>query len=382
MDVNPLFHEIRRATEKVIVLQGGTSSGKTYEALDNILIWSIEKSNIITTVVAEDVPTLKRGALRDCLTIINNNPEIKQHVRDYNKSDRIITLDTGSLIEFNSYESFQDAKAGKRDILFINEADSIDYEVYWQLAIRTRLKIIVDYNPTVSFWVHEKLIGKPGAKLIISDHRHNKFLSKEQHEEIESIGDPELWKVYARGRTGRLSATVFSWSNIPVDQFPTDYDELIWSIDYGYGDKESSGKTAITKIGVNKKKDVYIRECCYHVGGMDEYQIKEVLEANGWVNGQPFYSEHDQEAMQGLRKLGIYVLTARKGPRCEWHAIQKIKKLNVHYTASDNNMHEEVVKYRFVTVGDIVTNTVKDTNQFHLMAATRYGLYSHYFYDI
>jgi len=361
------------------------NSGKTYAALQAIDSWSIENSGLITTIVAEDIPNLKKGAIRDQLRIINESEEFKQCVTNYNQTDRTITFYNDSIVEFTSYEDAQDAKSGKRNILFVNEADAILWDIYWQLAIRTNLKpfskIIIDYNPSCAFWAHQKLIGKPDVKLIISDHRKNYFLNKAQHDEIENIEDPDLWEVYARGKTGMLKANIYSnWNIITSKDFPIDFDETIWGIDYGYGAKESSGKTAIIKIGFVKPNKLYLRECCYHTGGMDEYQIKQVLEENKWINGQPFYSEHDPQAIGGLRKLGIYVLMAIKGERSEWHGIRKVKKFIVYYTAEDSNLHEERTTYQWVTVGDIITDTVKDTRKYHLMAALRMGIYTHFYH--
>lgn len=384
MEVSPLFYEIRNSQEKIIVLQGGQWAGKTYEALDNILLWSIEMPGLISTIVAEDVPNLKRGVIRDTFRIINDNSEIRQHIINYNKTDRLLTFNNGSIIEYTSYEDEQDAKGGKRNILFINEADAEQWEVYWQLASRTDLapfsKVIIDYNPTASFWAHDKLIGKPNVKYIITDHRHNTFLTQEQHDQIEGIEDPELWRVYARGLTGQMKASIYPmWKNIRIDDFPEEYDELIWAIDYGYGDSKTAGKTAIIKIGFKKPNRLYLREICYHPGGMDEFMIKDVLEANGWENGQEYYSEHDPDMISAQRRLGMHIRMAIKGPRSEWHGIMTIKRFSVYYSAEDENLNYEHGHYKWVTVGELVTNQVEDTNKFHLMAALRYGVYTHFF---
>jgi phage terminase large subunit len=384
MKTAPLYDLIRNCEEKTIVLQGGQWSGKTFSALQNIFTWSTEYPNLISTVVGEDIPALKKGALRDALRIVNTTPEIKNQVLNYNRSDRIFTFNNGSLIEFLSIADEQDAKGAKRNVLYVNEADFMKWEVYEQLAMRTNLepfaKRIIDYNPTQTFWSHDKLIGKSDVRLFITDHRHNPFLTTSQHNEIESIEDTELWRVYARGLTGQLKASIYTnWVNLPIDQWPKGFSETIWAIDYGYGTSKTAGKTAIIKIGINKPRSLYIRECCYVLGGMDEWQIKQVLEKNGWQNGQPFYSEVDPAAIASLRRIGIDVNVAIKGERSEWYGINKIKQFTVYYTAMDENLQYEKNHYRWVAVGDIITNTVEDTRKWHLLAALRYGVYTHFF---
>ena len=114
----------------------------------------------ITTVVGQDIPNLKSGALRDWQRIASNSEFVSTSIHNYNKSERIYTFKRGSKFEFKSYSDEQDAKSGKRDYLFINEGNGISYPVYNQLAMRTNKQIFIDYNPTTSFWVHEHLLGE------------------------------------------------------------------------------------------------------------------------------------------------------------------------------------------------------------------------------
>ena len=384
MKVNELFSKIRLSDEPDIVLQGGTASGKTYAALQCIFIWSMEKPDLVSTVVGQDIPNLKKGALRDALRIVNTTPEIKKHISGYNSQDRIFQFNNGSLIEFTSYEDEQDAKSGKRNILFVNEANGIPWEIVWQLRIRSNMppfsKRIYDYNPSATFWAHDKLIGKPGTRLFITDHRHNMFLTPAQHEEIESIPDKETWRVYARGLTGNLKGLIYkSW--VQTSERPGEPDETIWAIDYGYGNKEISGKTAIIKIEYTKPWHLHLTECCYLTGGaengIDEHTIREVLEKNGWENGQPYYSEHDSNMILAQRKIGMHVLMARKGPNSEFPGIMKVKKFTVSYDPEQSpNLHWERTHAKWFTVGDEVTKIVEDTKRYHLLAGLRSGIYT------
>lgn len=380
--VNELFNAIRNCKNPDIVLQGGTASGKTYAALQAIFVYSIEYPNIISTIVGEDIPNLKRGALRDAIRIVNTTPEISRYIAGYNQQDRIFTFKNGSIVEFTSYEDEQDAKNGKRNILFVNEANGMEWPIVWQLRIRSNSepfsKRIYDYNPSASFWAHDKLIGKPGVSLFITDHRHNRFLTKQQHDEIENIPDHETWRVYARGLTGNLKGLIYkSW--IHTDDKFDHYDERLWAIDYGYGDKETSGKTAIIRIDYTRPYKLYLKECAYLPGGADEHTIKEVLQVNGWRNGEPFYSEHDPTMILALRKIGVHVLQARKGEHSEFNGIVKLKKFQVYYNQDESpNLHWERTHAKFLTVGEEVTKIVENTKRYHLLAALRYGVYTHF----
>ena len=167
-----LYQANREATEKVIINQGGTSSGKTYAIMQLLFTKAIEEPRVIITVVGQDIPNLKKGAYRDAKTIYYRSPDLQMWFGKPNESDRVFTCINGSIIEFTSYDGEQDAKSGKRDYLFVNEANGITYEVFQQLYWRTRKTTYIDYNPNARFWVHDKLIGKKGIKLIISASVH------------------------------------------------------------------------------------------------------------------------------------------------------------------------------------------------------------------
>lgn len=235
LKISRLFKKNLEASERVVVNQGGTSSGKTYSIMQVLYIIAIRERGAVITVVGQDIPNLKKGAYRDAQTIRNGSVELQKWFPYVNEGERIIKCINGSLIEFTSYKDAQDAKSGKRDYLFVNEANGIPYDIYWQLAIRTRRRIYIDYNPSARFWAHDELIGRNGVKLIISDHRHNPFLSDEEHERIEGISDPELHKVYARGKTGKLEGVVLTnWDIVDVLPPAEEWKASYYGLDFGF----------------------------------------------------------------------------------------------------------------------------------------------------
>ncbi len=162
MKTTVVFKANYNAQAHVVVNQGGTSSGKTYAILQVLFCMACQQPKQVITVAGQDIPNLKAGALRDALNIYSQYLPLQQHVKSYNKTDRVFEFHNGSLIEFKSYDNAQDAKSGKRDYLFINEANGIAWDVYSELALRTKKRIYIDYNPNTGFWVHEHLIDRPG----------------------------------------------------------------------------------------------------------------------------------------------------------------------------------------------------------------------------
>ncbi|WP_426671257.1 terminase large subunit domain-containing protein [Mucilaginibacter sp. McL0603] len=136
-----LFTKNYQATAHIVINQGGTSSGKTFAIMQVLFCIACENVNLVITVVGQDIPNLKAGALRDALKIYSDSAQVASCIRSYNRSERIFEFNNGSVLEFKSYDDAQDAKSGKRDYLFLNEANGIDWNIYTELALRTRTRI-------------------------------------------------------------------------------------------------------------------------------------------------------------------------------------------------------------------------------------------------
>jgi phage terminase large subunit len=367
----------------IVVNQGGTDSGKTYAIMQ--ILWTIctttkaPEVDPVVTVVGESVPNLKAGAYRIAKSIYSSNPGLAYYVRFWNETERTIYFRNGWIMEFRSYADEQNAKQGKRQFSFFNEANGLSYGIFWQVAKRTRQKVFVDYNPSEPFWAHEKLIGTNPAtndlgarvELLISDHRHNPFLSDRDHAKTENIKDPELWKVYARGVTGNLTGIVFpNWVRIPDDQFPTDVD-IFGGLDFGYTNDPTAG-VKIARIG----ESIYLHELCYEPG-ISATNTRAVFFAAGFNEETEIFCENDEDQIRELRAVGLKALFARKGQGSVKGGIKKLNEFKVYYTASSLNLHKERQKYMYITdkITGRPTNVPIDAFN-HLMDAGRMGVYT------
>lgn len=390
---SPVFLANFNATKKIVVNQGGTSAGKTYSIIQVLFTKAIYFPNSVTTVVGCDIPMLKKGALRDAHKIIRESDELKRYVKDFNKSDRIFMFKNGSIMEFSSFENEQDARGGRRDFLYVNECNSIDYLMYWQLAIRTSKQIFLDYNPSSKFYVHHKILPLPEAQLIISDHRHNPFIPQALHDEIESIVDPELFKVYARGLTGQVKGAIFRFKK--VDAIPEGL-EFGFGIDIGY----TTDKTTIVKVSINGK-DHYYQELLYKSNDEIQDEINEkgmtakdgrpltiegymnnILVANGMTKSTMVWGDHDKAMSNKLRRLGVPYRMAKKGPNSVVASISSVKRYNGFYYQSPN-IEEEQKTFIWATAIDQLTGNEVSTGvpidgvPDHCIAAIRYFEHSY-----
>ena len=365
--IGPLFRANTDKEARVYVNQGGTSSGKTYTVMQVLIYVALLEAGSITTVVGQDLPNLKVGALRDARTILAGSDWLAGYF-DMHESGHYLQCRNGSIIEFKSYKDAQDAKNGKRDYLFLNEANCIGYEIYWQLAIRTRKKIWIDYNPSERFWVHNEGNGRKGVKLVISDHRGNPFLSKEEHERIEGIEDKELWKVYARGLTGKLSGVIFPNFNI-VDELP---DRDSWKIHgYGLDFGFTNDPTALTH-NVLAHGELWTDLVIYETGLTNPMIVTKAKEAGLTKADQIIADSAEPKSIKEIHNAGLWIVPTVKGKDSISVGIDILHRYKWNVTRRSVGLIEELQAYKWKNDRDGKrTNTPIDAFN-HAIDATRY----------
>lgn len=363
-----LYDENSDPTARIFVNQGGTSSGKTYCIMQRLISIAVNEPATIITVAGQDLPNLKVGAMRDTETIFSDS-EWLQGFFTWNRSDYTIKGQNGSLIEFKSYDGEQDAKNGKRDYLFINEANGITYGIYWQLAIRTRRQIFIDYNPSARFWVHEQVLGRECVKLIISDHRSNMFLTDEEHRRIEGISDPELWKVYARGKTGSITGLVFSHFNV-VDDLPPreEWKASAWGLDWGF----SADPTALVHL-VLAHGEIWTDEVIYRTG-MTNPDIAQAMKEAGLMGRDEVIADSaEPKSIAELNRMGYFVKPCKKGADSISNGIDILKRYTWNVTRRSAGLRKELLAYKWKTDrnGDMTNQPIDAFN--HAIDAVRYA---------
>jgi len=362
-----LYHKNYESKADIIVNQGGTSSGKTYAILQVLFSKAISEQCIIT-VVGQDIPNLKVGAIRDALDIINGDQAILQQLVFYNQSNRVFTFKNSSIVEFKSYDNEQDSKSGKRDYLFVNEANGIPYNVYEQLSLRTRKQVFIDYNPDSSFWVHEKVIPLEQTELIISDHRHNPFLSDKVREKIEALKnkDEELWRVYARGITGRIEGLVFRNWNVTKEDY-SDKKLIGYGMDFGFSNDPS------TLIEVRMEDDeLYVTELLYEAN-LTNNDISNRLEILGVSKGSLIVADSSEpKSIEELRRHGWTIDGVKKGKDSIMFGINLLKGYKMNIDPGSSNLITELEQYRWRVDKTGKTLNSPEDKYNHALDALRY----------
>lgn len=365
--IEPLFKANTTEGVRTFVNQGGTSSGKTYTLMQVLIYFALVDNGCVITIAGQDLPNLKVGAMRDAKTIINNNDWLRNYFK-FNESSSFFQGLNGSIIEFKSYQNEQDAKNGKRDYLFLNEANGVSFSIFWQLSIRTRKKVYIDYNPSERFWAHNELIGREGVKLIISDHRGNPFLTKEEHERIENIEDEELRKVYARGLTGKLSGVIFPNFAI-VDELPNSDEWKLYGfgLDFGF----TNDPTALVKV-VLAHGELYVDLLIYETG-LTNPKIAEKAKAEGVTRKTQIIADSaEPKSIAELNNLGLWVVPTLKGKDSILLGIDILQRYKINVTRRSTALIEELQSYKWEENkdGKKTNKPIDDFN--HAIDALRY----------
>ena len=161
-----------KSNKTIYILQGGSSSSKTYSICQLLIYHCITYPRTEVAIIGESLGSLKIGALSDMLNSISGSDAIRKHIKrdniftnsaeglvvDFYNGSKIIFRGVGSPSQSGHADakSSQKSKAGKRDILFINEANGIAEVVANELILRTRQLVFIDFNANMPFWAHYK----------------------------------------------------------------------------------------------------------------------------------------------------------------------------------------------------------------------------------
>ena len=266
MKVTNVFRRNLKAiaqNKRFIINQGGTSSSKTYSILQNIVLICLKRQNLVISIVAETGTHLKRGAMRDFFQILVNEGLYDPSL--HNRSENSYRIGT-NYVEFFSGDRVEKMKGARRDILFVNEAYALKYDVFDQLEVRTKWLVFIDFNPVAEFWVHDEILAKvpDECEFIHSTFKDNPYLEKRIIESILRHRQSEYWwKVYGEGVIGQLEGAIFQrWRYGEFD------DSLPYSfgLDFGFNDPDALVKVAFDQ----KRKLMFWDEKIYKEGNSFE----------------------------------------------------------------------------------------------------------------
>ncbi len=325
---------------RVKIIQGGTSASKTYSILAVLINKALSIHGIEISVVAETIPHLRRGALKDFLKIMKWTGRFFED--RFNKSLLRYEFANGSVIEFFSADDSSKLRGARRDILYINECNNVTFDAYNELAIRTRKEVYLDFNPANEFWVHTELKDEPDSDFLILTYKDNEALDNSIVEQIEKNRDKaktssywaNWWKVYGEGQLGMLEGVVFSnWKTI--DTIPKEARLLGIGLDFGY----TNDPTAIIEIYSYNGQRI-VNELVYQTGLLNS-DIAKLLPKH-----VPVYADSSEpKSIDEIKRFGVTIKGVTKGKDSINYGIDVIQRNDYLVTSNSGNLIKELRAY-------------------------------------
>lgn len=366
--VNKVYTHLKKSKKKIIVEQGGTRSGKTY----NILLWLVfyyctKNSGKVITIARKTFPAVRSSVMRDFFDILKNHNIYREE--HHNKSSHEYKLN-GNLIEFVSLDQPQKIRGRKRDLAFLNEANELYWEDWQQIIFRTSERIILDYNPSDSFhWIYDKVVPREDCDFQQTTYLDNPFLEPEIVKEIERLKntDDDYWRVYGLGERGSSRATIFQFSIVDKPEGKL----LSYGLDFGFTNDPTS-LVAIYQDGLN----LYIDEMLYHTNLTND-DIAERLQEFGLTRYDEIFADSaEPKSIEELYRKRWNIKPTAKGSDSVMAGIDMLKRYKIHITRNSLNLIKEFQNYKWQEDknGNLLNKPIDNFN--HGIDATRYAVWN------
>jgi phage terminase large subunit len=363
---NKVFRHLEESTAKIVVQQGGTRSGKTY----NIILWIIfsycqKNEGKIITICRKTYPALRGTVMRDFLTILKDHEIYSEE--DHSKTASEYKLN-GNTIEFISLDMPQKIRGRKRDLLFANEANELNFEDWQQLLFRTNEKVIIDFNPSEEFhWIYDHVLPRKDVEFFQTTYKDNPFLGAEIKAEIERLKeiDENYWRVYGLGERGQSRSLVYTFNTIK--EIPKEAKLVSYGLDFGY----SSDPTSLVRTYI-LGDDMYVDELLYRTGMTNQDIANEMKVLGLDRSNEVFADSAEPKSIEEIYRMGWNVKPTIKGSINI--GIDIIRRYKLHATESSFNLIKELRNYKYIEDknGQMTNKPVDNFN--HALDALRYSV--------
>tara|TARA_R100001163_G_scaffold11614_4_gene10612 strand:- start:4800 stop:5960 length:1161 start_codon:yes stop_codon:yes gene_type:complete len=363
---NIVYEHLCNTDKKIIVEQGGTRSGKTY----NILLWIIynyctKNTGKTITIVRKTFPSVRGTVMRDFFDILKKGELYYEELHSRSTHEYYLN---SNMIEFISLDQPTKIRGRKRNLLFINEANELNYEDWQQLIFRTTEQIILDYNPSDEYhWIYDKVLNREDVDFHQTTYKDNPFLEKTLIEEIERLKyiDDNYWRVYGLGERGKSRSLVFNFQTIP--NIPPSAKLIGRGLDFGF----SNDPSALVETYIDGD-NMYARELLYRTG-MTNQDIGKELQRLGMDRRDEIWCDSaEPKSIEEIHRMGYNTKRTYKGAINI--SIDMIRRYKLYVTDDSINMIKELRNYKYIEDknGQLTNKPIDAFN--HTLDALRYSI--------
>lgn len=367
----------------IIANRGGSRSSKTFSELQ--LFYTIlnrSKKKRIITVVSHSLPHLEGGAIRDFDKILEGEGINPENVRT--KKPFIYKINK-SILEFVGFDNPGKALGAARDILFINEANKMHFNVCHQLMQRTTECVFLDWNPSAEFWFStEGYEKRKGCTVIESSFMDNlENLSKRQLQEFKEAYERAMdedrrgkrgywwnwWQVYGLGKEGQLEGVIFNnWTT--YRDLPNKSLYTMFVVDWG-----GTHPTSLTELNIDSDNmELYIKQHVYIPQILNSKFIEKIRAVNP-QNHEVICDAARSDKIWELQNAGINAFGSSNQDKLIISGIEKLQEYSifVHEDSEDAINEFKTYKWAVEKISGKPTGKPEDANN-HIIDPTRYGI--------
>ena len=343
-------NKVRELKRFVKGIQGGSSASKTYSILAVEIDHCTKNPYTETSVVAESIPHLKRGAMRDFMKIMTVTGRF--NAARWNATDFRYKFANGSYIEFFSADDDSKLRGARRDRLYMNEANNLSFHAYTELAARTKQSVILDWNPVNEFWFHSELMQDEDVDFLILTYKDNEACPKSARDFIEKArvkaDTSEYWanwyKVYGLGQVGTLQGAIYEDFEVVEGIDVSRAKFVALGLDWGF----SNDPTAL--VAIYRQGDCLLIQELLYSTGLTNQDIADKLRSLGITRAWEIVADSaEPKSIEEIYRLGFNIKPAEKGPDSVRNGIDILKRFKLQVTKDSTNLIKELRSYTWAT---------------------------------
>lgn len=386
MTVNKSYACLKDIEHPLLILYGGSASGKSYYIAQRIITRIIQPTNTRNFLIIRKV----QKTIKDSVFALIKNIISTMGLTDYfeiNKTDYTLTTKSGYKILCKGLDDPEKIKSitvekGLITNIWIEEATELNETDFNQLQLRLRgetqerKQVIMTFNPISNLhWIKKRFFDRqdPDVYIYKTTYKDNSFLSEDDRKNIEKLKEVDrvYYSVYALGEWGVLGNVVYNnWSIDNLDEIRDQFNTYYYGLDFGF----TNDPTAFLKVAF-KDNTIYILDEHYQKQLTND-KIADMLKEKG-VETYIYCDSAEPKSIRELQNYGIQALPVKKGKDSVMHGIQWIRQQKIVIDRRCQSFINEIqsYKYREDKDGNVLNQPVDSNN--HLLDALRYSLESY-----
>lgn len=366
-----IFKRTQKALDNnknIIIHKGGTGSGKTYDLMLYLIFIALQQKEQIITVVSESRPHLEIGTVRYLMQITKDIGMVNKST--WNSSKLVLTYKpTKSILEFFSADRIEKALGARRTWLFGNEIDSLKFDVWDELARRSKY-VLADFNPRHQFWLEKWLDYNENYSIIKSNYLDNPMLPDYEKQRIirRARRDANFRRVHIDCEYGQYEGLIFKDIEL-VDEMPQGMH--IYGLDFGY----TNDPSALIKVLVTGES-IYLDEIIYSTG-LRNIDISNRMSENGLTKNDIIYADGaEPKSVDDLYYYGWNIHGVKKKGEI-MYGIDLMLQYKIKVTKRSVNLIKEFRNYAYDTDKNGLQLNKPIDGWNHGIDAARYAVISH-----